>query len=218
MRIIKEIKFKKATTLESLYKGQEGIEDVIELIKQIAKDTKCNIAITGGAGTGKSTLVKAISTLIDEENVPFVLPSYVDKGLKGALEEHADASVWAISEVAMFEEFGILFDLAGFKRLIVGYHYPNPLRMVRQIEVAFEGAGLPRTSLTTDIAARLCEYVIKVAFCGDERIIESITEVTHEAGSDGYYCREIAYYDVHNKRYIVDRQQMIDSIQSRLSV
>lgn len=184
------------TTLSDLITG-EGADEVIKFLEELIKETTYNIAVTGPHASGKSTLIKTLANLeFDCQPV-----GWSDMSVEDAIG--IDTPVVAVGEVAQDKDYKILATQVRHRRILAGYHYPNPVRMPRLIENILCNLGVYKGPCALEIAAELTHFIIKLSFCKGTRVVESITEVICDEGR-AYNCREIAYFDFINKKYVVD--------------
>ena len=184
------------TTLSDLITG-EGADEVIKFLEELIKETTYNIAVTGPQASGKSTLIKTLANLeFDCQPV-----GWSDMSVEDAIG--IDTPVVAVGEVTQDKDYELLASQAGYRRIIAGYHYPNPVRMPRIIECILCNLRTPKGIRAFEVAADLTHFIIKLGFCKGTRVVESITEVICDEGK-AYSCRELAYFDFINKKYVVD--------------
>lgn len=184
------------TNLNDLITG-EGADEVITFLEDLIKETTYNIAVTGPQASGKSTLIKTLANL--ESDCQTV--SWSDISVEDAIG--ADTTVIAVGEVTQDKDYELLASQAGCRRIIAGYHYPSPMRMLRVIENILCNLGVYKGLRALEVAASLTHFIIKLSFCKGTRVVESITEVINDE-CRAYSCREIAYFDFINKKYVVD--------------
>lgn len=183
-------------TLEQIITG-EGAGDVVKFLDELVREYTYNIAVIGPQNVGKSTLLKVLASIEAEGLEVSWTENSVDEVLK------TDATTIAIGEIVQESDYKKIAEQGEYKRVFAGYHFPNPMRMPRQIEKVLRTADNNEETRVAELARGLTEFIIQMGFCNGKRVIESITQVFGNSGR-AYSCREIAYYDAYAQKYIVD--------------